>query len=137
MKAKRGEMREGGGAMPIVSIVFGGLLIAVGLWAKISTGTESMTPLIPAFVGAPLVVAGLVGLKESLLKHAMHLAAVVGLVGLLGGLANIGRVAAAGKELTDTAGIATILMTALSAVFVGLCVNSFIQARRRRAAGGA
>jgi hypothetical protein len=120
--------------MPIVSIVFGGLLIAVGLWAKISTGTESITALIPAFVGAPLVIAGLVALKESLLKHAMHAAAVVGLLGLLGGIANLIRVAVKGGDLTDTPGIATILMTVLSGLFVALCINSFIQARRRRAA---
>src|SRR5262245_2884204 len=120
--------------MPGGRIVFGALLVAVGLWAKISTGTQSVTALIPAFVGGPLVIAGLVALKESLLKHAMHLAAAVGLLGLLGGLGNIGRVAATGGDLTGTPGIATILMPVLCAVFVGLCVNSFIQARRRRAA---
>jgi hypothetical protein len=120
--------------MPIVSVVFGGLLIAVGLWAYLSTDGKSVTALIPAFVGAPLVVAGLVALKESLLKHAMHAAAVVGLLGLLGGLGNLARVAARGGDLTDTAGVATLLMTALSAAFVGLCVNSFVQARKRRAA---
>jgi hypothetical protein len=120
--------------MPIVSVVFGGLLIAVGLWAKLSTGTQSLTALIPAFVGAPLVVAGLLALKESLLKHAMHAAAMVGLLGLLGSLYNLGRIVGRGADLTETPGVATILMTALSGVFVGLCVNSFVQARRRRAA---
>jgi hypothetical protein len=119
--------------MPYVSIVFGGLLIAVGLWGKFSTGTESMTALIPAFVGAPLVVAGVLALKESFLKHAMHLASVVGLLGFLAGAGNLVRVLVKGGDLTGTPGISTILMTVLCLGFVGLCVNSFIQARRRRA----
>jgi hypothetical protein len=120
--------------MPIVSIIFGGLLIAVGLWGKFSTGTESWTALIPAFVGAPLVLAGLFALKESFLKHAMHLASVVGLLGFLAGMGNLGRIVGKHGDLTDTPGVSTILMTALCAVFVALCVNSFVQARRRRAA---
>ncbi len=120
--------------MPLVSIVFGGLLIAVALWGKFSTGTESWTALVPAFFGAPLVVLGLLALKESFLKHAMHLAAVIGLLGVLGGVGNLARVLARGGELGGTPGISTILMTVLCAAFVGLCVNSFVQVRRRRAA---
>ncbi len=120
--------------MPVVSIVFGGLLIALGVWGKVSTGTASFTPLIPAVVGGLLAVLGLVALKESLLKHAMHGAAVVGLLGFLGGIANIIRVLAKGGSLEGTPGLSTIAMTVLCAAFVALCVNSFIQARRRRKA---
>jgi hypothetical protein len=123
-----------GAVVPIVSIVFGGLLIALGVWGKVSTGTASFTPLIPAVVGGLLAVLGLVALKESLLKHAMHGAAVVGLLGFLGGIANIIRVLAKGGSLEGTPGLSTIAMTVLCAVFVALCVNSFIQARRRRKA---
>lgn len=120
--------------MPIVSLVTGALLVAVGLWGKWSTGTESITALIPAFFGAALIAAGLVGLRESLLKHAMHAAAMVGLLGFLGGAVNLGRMIGKGVSLNATPGISSLLMTGLCAVFVGLCVNSFIQARRRRAA---
>lgn len=120
--------------MPIVSLLTGALLVAVGLWGKWSTGTESVTALIPAFFGAALMAAGLVGLRESLLKHAMHAAAMVGLLGFLGGAVNLGRMVGKGVSLNTTPGISSLLMTGLCAVFVGLCVNSFIQARRRRAA---
>ena len=47
-------------------------------------GHEKHHALIPAFVGAPLVLAGLVGMVERFLKHAMHLAAMIGLLGCLG-----------------------------------------------------
>jgi hypothetical protein len=133
MTARRYGSGEGA-VVPIVSIVFGGLLIALGVWGKVSTGTASFTPLIPAVVGVLLAVLGLVALKESLLKHAMHGAAVVGLLGFLGGIANIIRVLAKGGSLEGTPGLSTIAMTVLCAVFVALCVNSFIQARRRRKA---
>jgi hypothetical protein len=123
--------------MPYASILFGALLIALGVWGYVQSLADkpSITALIPAFVGALLLVAGLVALKESLLKHAMHLAATVGLLGFLAGVGNIVRILVTpDKSLTGAPGISTLAMTALCAVFVGLCINSFVQARRRRAA---
>src|SRR4051794_7576716 len=75
--------------VPVVSIIWGGLLIGLGLWGYLGTGTTSWTALIPAFVGAPLALCGLLALKESLLKHAMHAAAMIGLIGFLGGVGRI------------------------------------------------
>jgi SNF family Na+-dependent transporter len=67
----------------------------------------------------------------------MHLAAMIGLLGFL---AAAGRLLSAlltkGKP-QGVAGASVILMTLLCAVFVALCVNSFIQARRRRRAAAA
>jgi hypothetical protein len=125
--------------MPVVTIIWGGLLIGLGLWGYLGTGTTSVTALIPAFVGAPLAVCGALALKESLLKHAMHAAAMLGLLGTVGGIGNLIRVALdSTKSLSDPktfhSVLSTAIMTGLCAVFVGLCINSFIQARRRRAA---
>ncbi len=122
--------------MPIVTILFGAALVGVGVWGRffVEGGQGHTTPLIPAFVGAPLALLGLLALKESLLKHAMHGAAMIGLLGFLGGCGNLIRLAVVGKPLEGPSGLATILMTALCGVFVGLCVNSFVQVRRRRKA---
>ena len=133
--------------MPVVSVVFGVILILLGIWGYwggdlglweplgfVPPETLSITALIPAFVGLALVVLGLLAFKESLLKHAMHAAAMIGLLGFL---------AAGGRLLTSlinkgkpegVGGASLTLMTLLCAIFVGLCVNSFIQARRRRRA---
>jgi hypothetical protein len=119
-----------------VSIVFGGLLIALGVWGYVTTSMVSWTALIPAFFGGALALLGVLALKESLLKHAMHAAALVGVVGFL---------AAAGRfvqglrnpDAKQAALISTGGMALLCAAFVGCCVNSFIQARRRRAARAA
>ena len=127
--------------MPAVSVAFGLLLIALGVWGYWGGALGlwepwglapperlSGTALIPAYVGAALVVLGLLAFKERLLKHAMHGAAMVGLLGLL---AAIGRVAATGK-ISGVGGVSLMGMMVLCAVFVALCVHSFIQARRRR-----
>jgi sulfite exporter TauE/SafE len=121
--------------VPIVSIVFGGLLIALGLWGYTASEAKSVTALIPAFVGGLLAVLGVVALKESLLKHAMHAAAMVGLLGFLAAASRfVLKVVRGGAAWDDTATLATGGMTLLCLVFLGLCVNSFIQARRRRRA---
>jgi len=130
-----------------VTVVFGVLLIALGLYGKLSTGTPSPTPLIPAAAGAVFVVLGLLALKESLLKHAMHAAALLGLIGLIGSAMMVLpklEPLLAGAEIKRADGsdatLAVRLQAAtgvLCAVFVALCINSFIQARRRRRAAAA
>jgi hypothetical protein len=126
--------------VPIVSIVCGALLVLISVWSNSvtepnpETGAKSFTIWIPAIVGGLLALCGAVGLKESLLKHAMHAAAMVG---LLGGLAAASRFVpklVAGPDWNDPATVATGKMTLVCFVFVALCVNSFIQARRRRQA---
>lgn len=126
--------------MPIVSIVFGVLLIALGGWAYSASeleGPAKLTALIPSAVGVLLAICGVVGLNEARLKHAMHAAAAIGLLGLL--LAAGRFIPKAIRDGVDTSSVgaqAILGMMALCAVFVALCVNSFIQARRRRAARG-
>lgn len=46
----------------------------------------SITAMIPAFVGFPLLILGTLGLKPEWRKHTMHGAALVALLGTLGGL---------------------------------------------------
>lgn len=124
--------------MPIISIVMGALLVGLGVWGYTTSdleGSVKITALIPAFVGGPLILCGLLALKESLLKHAMHAAAMFGLIGVLLAGGRIGQVAATkGLDWSKSSVQATAAMTALCVIFVALCVNSFIQARRRRAA---
>jgi hypothetical protein len=122
--------------MPVVSIVCGGLLIAVGVWGYLPS--HSGTALIPAGIGGALVVLGLLALKESLLKHTMHAAAAIGLLSFLVtgvmGLPKLARMLAGEQLDRPRAVISQSLTAGICAVFVALCVNSFIQARRRRAA---
>jgi hypothetical protein len=94
-----------------------------------------MTALIPVGVGGLLVICGVVAFVERLLKHAMHLAAVIGLLGAVAaGIRFVPKAIKEGINLKSPATVGTGGMLLLCAVFVGFCVNSFIQARRRRRA---
>jgi hypothetical protein len=117
-----------------VSIVFGLLLVALGIGGYVGPEVKSGTALIPTWFGLALVLLGLVALKENLRKHAMHLAAMVGLLGVIGGVFSLLLPVFKGAPSDPIAAGCKAGMTVLCAVFVGLCVNSFIQARRRRAA---
>jgi hypothetical protein len=123
--------------MPFLSIVFGIALVALGLWGYLTGESKSVTALIPAFVGAALVLAGLVAMVERFLKHAMHFAALLALVG--GGFAGWRFLKKHGGlpaelNLDDKVTVSTGGMALLCGLFVVLCIGSFIQARRRRAA---
>jgi hypothetical protein len=94
----------------------------------------SPTALIPAGVGAAfLLCVGAVLYNTALLKHAMHAAAVVGVVGVIGGFMPVIR---SGSLDWNKMGVKIgLLMSLICAVFVGLCVKSFIDARKAREAG--
>jgi hypothetical protein len=130
--------------MPSLSVVFGVVLTALGLVAYFNPeplgvgkdGTPA-TPghpsaLSPVGVGAILVAAGLVAMAApGMRKHAMHLAAAVALLGTLGGLVPVILRNFRFEEVAVKVGLG---MAVLSAIFLALCVNSFVQARKARSA---
>jgi hypothetical protein len=136
-----------------ITIVFGVVLIVLGLFGFIASGARlsAWTALIPAFFGLPLLALGFLARKEHLRMHVMHAAALIGLVGLVvpaaRALPKLPELISTGKVVvsTDDGGVrdATLaivmqlLMALTCVVFVGLCVKSFIDARvaRSRAEG--
>lgn len=121
--------------MAKLTIVFGGLLIILGVVGYVITGQQSVTALIPAFAGILFVILGGIALKESLRKHAMHVAAALALLGFFGTAAGlfklIGWIGGNAPE-RPAAVVSQSLMSLLCIVFVALCVKSFIDARRKR-----
>ena len=118
--------------MAKITIAGGAILIALGLIGYFGTSMVSWTALIPAFFGVLLAVLGGLALKEERRKHAMHAAVVVGLIGFVGGAFSFFRPLLAGGELNPTAATLQALMALTCAVFVALCVKSFIDVRRAR-----
>jgi hypothetical protein len=114
--------------MPKTTIAIGTLLVIQGIGFYIGTDSKSVTALIPAFVGLPILLMELLAFKESARMHAMHVAAALGVLGLL---AAIGRIATAGLSLS-AAGISLMIMVLLTGSFVLVCVKSFVDARRRQ-----
>jgi uncharacterized membrane protein len=118
-----------------VTVVTGGVLIAIGVigWWPHRAGTA----LIPAYMGAVLVLLGLLAFKDALRKHAMHAAALVGSLGFLVcavmGWPKLFMMTLFDSTVERPAAVYSQSATAaVLLVFVLLCVNSFVQARRRR-----
>ncbi|HEX9201510.1 MAG TPA: hypothetical protein VF865_18275 [Acidobacteriaceae bacterium] len=123
--------------MAKMAIGFGVVLILLGAWGFISTGSEHPTALIPTYFGLGLAVAGVLANTEDAKRRMlwMHIAVTVGLLGFLGAGSRVivELVKAHGEPLTHTAAVAVSFqaaMTVICLVFVGLCVRSFIAARR-------
>ena len=119
--------------MALTTILFGLLLVILGLVGYFGTGTSSVTALIPAFFGLLLLILGFVARAEHARKHAMHAASAVGLIGTL--LA-IGGLAMTPPGVRPAMAVySQIAMALIMGIFTALCVRSFIAARRARKAG--
>ena len=118
--------------MPNYAIWFGRLLVLVGVIGYgygMFNGNASLTALIPAVFGVVLMLLGHISVaKESLRKHLMHVAM---LIGLLGFILPAGRLISRAGEITMSAAVLSqIAMAVVCLVFVILGVRSFIEARR-------
>ena len=120
--------------MAKITILFSLLYIAVGLGAFFLTGAVHKTALIPAYLGAGLLVLGLLGQKENLRKHMMHAALLVVLLALLGTARSLLKLPSAfdGSAERPFAIYAQAATALLSIAFLALGIRSFIQARRSR-----
>ena len=115
-----------------VTILFGVLLGITGTVGFYQTGAKHMTALIPAFIGIPLFVCGIIAAKESMRMLAMHIAILIGLVGFIGAATTLFK---ANQEMAAI--LSKSITSVLCATFVGSCVRSFIQARKTREAAEA
>lgn len=122
--------------MPSTAIVSGVLLILIGIIGyafSIVDGNTSSTALIPAAFGLLLVILGFAAkYKESLRKHLMHAAVIVGLAGFIIPTARL--VSQSSKITVSLAVLSQAAMALVCLVFVILCINSFISARKEREA---
>lgn len=123
--------------MASITIVFSVLFIALGVGGYVATDRTSWTALIPAIFGALLLLCGVMAMKDSLRKHAMHAAAGLALVGILGAMPGVIKFfqMMSGAQIDRPAAVkAQAAMALLAAVYMAFSVRSFIQARRRRMA---
>lgn len=125
--------------MAKITIVFGVLLLLLGVGGYVLTGMASPTALIPVVPGLILVALGAASAaKPSLNKHLMHAAATLALLGILGTASGVIKYAKwfGGTEPARPAAVrAQAIMCVLLVVFLVLCVRSFIAARKARQAG--
>jgi hypothetical protein len=121
--------------MPTITIVTGALLIILGVVGFVGTGSQHYTALIPAGFGIALAICGFLAKSPARLKLFMHIAVTLGLLGFLGtvmGIVKVIRMAAGETIARPEAAESQAVMAGISLLFVALCVNSFIKARRSR-----
>ena len=121
--------------MPRTTVVLSILLILLGLGAYFGAGRSSVTALIPAFFGLPLLILGLLARKDQLRKHTMHVAAGLALIGFLGtvpGLYKVFALLGGGAVERPAAVVVQAIMALMCAIFIALSIRSFVLARRSR-----
>jgi hypothetical protein len=123
--------------MAKITIVFGLLLILLGIFGYVGTGSHAPTALIPAYFGLGLIVFGILANTPDAKRRMlfMHIAVTIGLVGFLGTVKSIFdfvRLEQGHPYLHPLAVQAKAAMSVMLLFYVLLCVRSFINARRVR-----
>ena len=124
--------------MAKVTIIFAVLLIILGLAGFIYTGSIHYTALIPTWFGLALGIGGFLAISpsESRRKLFMHINVTIGLVGFIGALVEALRgycaARSAGIDPDYIALASKLIMASLLAIYVNMCIKSFIEVRRAR-----
>jgi hypothetical protein len=122
--------------MKNLAFVCSALLIVTGFvgyfgWEAIGASKQSVTALIPAFVGIPMLIGALISLKKNML--GMHIAVTFSLLGALAGLGRLVPGLIKGTVDFSQIGPKLVLeMTVICLFFTVMAVRSFIAARRAR-----
>lgn len=131
---KKKEFTVIGMNMETISIVYAIILISWGLVITSMSGSQSITSLIPTFLGLPilLMAAGAL-IMPRLKKLLMHLIVLIGLVTFLGGLDLLRSFGGDnGFFGNGWASLSKLMMLITGFIFTVLCVRSFIFTRRNR-----
>ncbi|MEM1212936.1 MAG: hypothetical protein AAGI68_11645 [Planctomycetota bacterium] len=125
--------------MPKFTIAIGVILVILGPAAYVLTDRTSFTAMLPAAFGLLTTLCGVLALKPSLTKHAMHGAALVALLGTLGGLGmaipgTIKWLASNTGDQLRPAVVTQWLLGIPSVVLLIACIRSFIAVRKQRQA---
>lgn len=114
--------------MPRNTIIAGAALTLLALSTYFGTGMSSVTALIPAFFGVPLILLGWLAHNGQRRKTMMHIAVALGVLGLIAPLSRI--IPSLGSFELNAATGANIAMALICGIYVALGVRSFIEARR-------
>jgi hypothetical protein len=114
------------------TIIYGVWLISWAAAVSVATGTESITSWIPAMLGTPILLMGLMSLiRPAQRKIWMHVAALFGVIAFLGGV-DFFRGLTTGRDLFagSAASASKLMLLVTGAWFTVICLRSFIWARK-------
>jgi hypothetical protein len=126
--------------MARTTMIFGAVLVVLGIVGYAGSGADSPTALIPSVVGLVLLALGAVGRSEDKRALTMHIAALVALIGFLGSVVGVlslpELLTGEDVERPWAVGVQSAMAFVL-ALYLGLSVRSFIAARKAREASEA
>ena len=117
-----------------ISIIYGILLVVFAVFVTAASGSRSFTSYIPAMLGLPILIFGLVAfIAPAKQKLVMHLNVVIGLIIFLGGLSVIGNIFS-GTLLTSNfwANISKLFLSISGGLYLTFCIKSFIYIRKQK-----
>ena len=122
--------------MSAIALVYGVLLVILGIAGYFGTGQASMTALIPSAFGAPVLALSLLALaRPAWAKHLVRGVVALGVLGLLGSMRCVPALLqlVSGSDVDRPAAVvAQAIMAGLSMAFLALWVGTAVQARRRQ-----
>ena len=125
------EFTVSGLTIPRIAIYEGAILVLWGVAAYIISDQSSITAMIPSFMGAPLMILGLLSEKiPGMRHHLMHASMVMALLMVLGGA----RVFADFSDMSNLAISSHIILIFVGATFMICGIMSFRAARLAREA---
>ena len=115
-------------SIELLTMLYGLFMVIWGFSISLISGSSSITSMIPAFIGVPLVLIGFISIiKPTFRKALMHIAVVIGIITFLGGL-DFFR----GMFSNYYAGLSKLMLLVTAFVYVYFCVQSFIFVRRQK-----
>lgn len=117
-----------------VSVIYGVILVVFAVLISLISGSDSLTSYIPAMFGLPILILGLIAVwAPSKQKLVMHINVVIGLLIFLAGLSVIpGLVSGVNLSTSLWANVSKLFMSLTGALYLTICVKSFIFIRRKR-----
>ena len=74
-------------SIELITLIYGLFMVIWAFSISIIAESSSLTSLVPAFIGSPLILIGFISmLKPTLRKALMHIAVLIGILAFLGGL---------------------------------------------------
>ena len=123
-----------GRSVPDLAKIIGSILVIFGIATYIISDQSSITALIPSFMGAPLLVLGILSERmPDMRHHLMHASMVLALIMEIAPIAMVARMGIPDSSLTMLSLIALLVM---GSIFMVAGIKSFRHARILRESSG-
>ena len=115
-------------SIEILTLIYGLFMVIWAFSISIIAESSSITSLVPAFIGFPLILIGFISMiKPTFRKALMHIAVLIGILAFLGGL-DFFR----GMFNNYYAGISKLMLLITGFFYVYFCIQSFLFVRRQK-----